>query len=66
MINSFDFVGYLILPTLSVMYFDQLLQAARYVHVVYLNQLLGAALSYMLYLIAINVRIITHPAVVAW
>ena len=34
----------LILPTLSVEYFDQLLSAARQVHVVYLAQLLGAVL----------------------
>ena len=34
----------LILPTLSVKYFDQLLGAARQVHVVYLAQLLGAVL----------------------
>ena len=32
------------LPTLSVKYFDQLLGAARLVHVVYLAQLLGAVL----------------------
>ena len=35
---------YLILPTLSVEYFDQLLGAAHQVHVVYLAQLLGAVL----------------------
>ena len=39
---------------LSVMYSDQLLFAARQVHVVYTDQLLGAALSYTLYLITIN------------
>ena len=36
------------------MYSDQLLFAARQVHVVYTDQLLGAALSYTLYLITIN------------
>ena len=34
----------LILPTLSVEYFDQLLGAAHQVHVLYLAQLLGAVL----------------------
>ena len=34
----------LVLSTLSVEYFDQLLGAARQVHVVYLAQLLGAVL----------------------
>ena len=46
---------YLILPTLSVMYFDQLLRAVRFVHVVYLDQPLGAAHLYTLYLITINI-----------
>ena len=37
-------INLLILPTLSVEYFDQLLSAACQVHVVYLAQLLGAVL----------------------
>ena len=37
-------LSYLILPTLSVVYFDQLLLAAHQVLVVYLAQLLSAAL----------------------
>ena len=36
------------------MYFDQLLSAARQVHVVYSDQLFGAAHSYTLYLITIK------------
>ena len=48
----------LILPTLSVEYLDQLLGAARQVHVVYLAQLLGAVL--FIHFISNHDRVITY------